>query len=110
MKNLANDGAEFVQKDMEDLQKALDSIPKNDPLSALLELSTSINKEKLREVIEKLEGIQEAIKASMSDDENGEKASKAKYEKLMDDLDNDRRIKNKKLGTAKNNKGIKEAE
>lgn len=104
LENLLNGGKVFLQKSTNDIKVALQRIPDNKPLTALVEVSTTFDPEQLAKVIDKLKEILEAIVKGKDDDATNEEASKTKFTSLMGQIDT---LRSQKFASKTQKKGEK---
>lgn len=75
-------------------------IPSNNPIKALVQLSTKFDEDKLRVVIQKLRQIEQAVRSGNDEDHDREKQSKEHFDLLMLEIDTIRGEKVRQLSDA----------
>ncbi|EGR30019.1 hypothetical protein IMG5_144220 [Ichthyophthirius multifiliis] len=86
LNRLLERGNVFLQQNSDQVNRAMKRIPLNNPIKALVTLSTKFDEAKLRVVIDKLTQIQDAVRNGNNEDSLREKQSKEHYELLIQEL------------------------
>jgi len=83
----------------------LSKIGKSNPIAAFMQVASSIDKNKLANVVEKMEELRNSLQASLEEDAQAETASKKGFKKLVADLENTYAGLGRSLAAAKSNLG-----
>jgi len=81
----------------------LSKIGKSNPIAAFMQVASSIDKNKLANVVEKMEELRNSLQASLEEDAQAETASKKGFKKLVADLENTYAGLGRSLAAAKSN-------